>query len=1006
MKKTRLLLIATLCFSLPASAHADTIVSEPISDDTVWVADAGPYVAEEGLVILEGATLTIGQGVDVRTAGSIVVLGDMIASGIEESPVRFSGAEDGAEWGGMYFVGGESSSLSHVEIAGASGGIYAEDADVEIANATLSGLDAGLVAVRSSFLFEDVIAEEWGDGFSFSDSAVVARGFSVNRFLQDAFGVFGSSTADLSDFSFFEPGGGAAFFAADTSSLALSDGVVVDSSSGDVEVYGSASVEISNVAFSGAGDISVRAYGNANLHFDDVSIQSPFDGAVDLHNASEARIADSALIGGLSDGVSAYNQSSVSIEASSIRGFLGAGIVAYNESVVSVTESEIAENTTGVLVYAAAAATVSISQSSIAGNLEYGLIKYSDASVSAADIWWGHSSGPVHAAIPDGPPVESMNPDGEGDAIAWVGAGGVSFLPFLARPPGPLDPVIIIPGIMGSWQKDGEWVLDPILHVYDDLIATLDANAYDLGVDLFPFPYEWRDSNVQTAILLKEKIDEIKALCGCDKVDLVAHSMGGLVARQYVQSDAYEDDVDQLIFLGTPHLGSPEAYVTWEGGEFPRRTVIDPRTIILQMLFDHEARKNGHQNLYLYIRGRPILSLQELLPIYPYLRDAASGELKQYPIQHPRNSFLETLADSVNVLLESSIRITNIIGDNQENDTINSIRVTIAPDEVIEPWLNGYPENFGNRRTDQGLERGRGDKTVPHESASFIEDGSVVVISDHQSLPDKAQEIVFRNLAGQDPDTVILNENKTDVFMLIRVFSPVDIQITAPDGSRLGANFETGEDYDEIPGAFYSGNDTDAEFAIIFDPLPGEYEVAAMGTGEGEYAVSVSYADEEHLVESSYGGFSVGGEQSSISLSLVVDDDGSPAVELGSEEDEAEDISQPSGYMPYLVSVAAAVNAPLEPGSIDVGNAYLEVLEEPKRLVPANGDLLAATVSGDTDPGRGNSDTIHDVFGREAGMSGGKTVASRMRAFLLRLIRILFMDIGRCWKIIKCDVSY
>ena len=40
------------------------------------------------------------------------------------------------------------------------------------------------------------------------------------------------------------------------------------------------------------------------------------------------------------------------------------------------------------------------------------------------------------------------------------------------------DPVIIIPGILGSEEHDGVWEIDPILHTYDDLIATLDANGY------------------------------------------------------------------------------------------------------------------------------------------------------------------------------------------------------------------------------------------------------------------------------------------------------------------------------------------------------------------------------------------------------------------------------------------------------------------------------------------------------------------------------------------------
>ena len=44
-------------------------------------------------------------------------------------------------------------------------------------------------------------------------------------------------------------------------------------------------------------------------------------------------------------------------------------------------------------------------------------------------------------------------------------------------------------------------------------------------------------------------------------VDIVAHSMGGLVARSYIQSDLYQaGEVDQLLMLGTPNHGAVDAY--------------------------------------------------------------------------------------------------------------------------------------------------------------------------------------------------------------------------------------------------------------------------------------------------------------------------------------------------------------------------------------------------------------------------------------------------------------
>lgn len=56
--------------------------------------------------------------------------------------------------------------------------------------------------------------------------------------------------------------------------------------------------------------------------------------------------------------------------------------------------------------------------------------------------------------------------------------------------------------------------------------------------------------------LLAKKIDELRHRLGVNKVNLVGHSMGGIIARNYVQRRGGQDKVNHLIFLGTPHHGS------------------------------------------------------------------------------------------------------------------------------------------------------------------------------------------------------------------------------------------------------------------------------------------------------------------------------------------------------------------------------------------------------------------------------------------------------------------
>jgi len=56
------------------------------------------------------------------------------------------------------------------------------------------------------------------------------------------------------------------------------------------------------------------------------------------------------------------------------------------------------------------------------------------------------------------------------------------------------------------------------------------------------------------AIRLKETIDEVKLKTGADKVVIIAHSMGGLVSREYLMLFG-ESSVDKLITIASPHKG-------------------------------------------------------------------------------------------------------------------------------------------------------------------------------------------------------------------------------------------------------------------------------------------------------------------------------------------------------------------------------------------------------------------------------------------------------------------
>ncbi len=58
------------------------------------------------------------------------------------------------------------------------------------------------------------------------------------------------------------------------------------------------------------------------------------------------------------------------------------------------------------------------------------------------------------------------------------------------------------------------------------------------------------------SVHLSNSVEQICARTGSDKVVIVAHSMGGLVSRNYIHNYGGDKRVEKLITLGTPHHGT------------------------------------------------------------------------------------------------------------------------------------------------------------------------------------------------------------------------------------------------------------------------------------------------------------------------------------------------------------------------------------------------------------------------------------------------------------------
>lgn len=82
--------------------------------------------------------------------------------------------------------------------------------------------------------------------------------------------------------------------------------------------------------------------------------------------------------------------------------------------------------------------------------------------------------------------------------------------------------------------------------------------SFDLGGVLWRYQVR---SITDSAEMVAEKVENICDRYGMDRFHIIGHSMGGLLARHYIQHCGGDRRVKSLITLGTPHRGTPTALV-------------------------------------------------------------------------------------------------------------------------------------------------------------------------------------------------------------------------------------------------------------------------------------------------------------------------------------------------------------------------------------------------------------------------------------------------------------
>lgn len=107
------------------------------------------------------------------------------------------------------------------------------------------------------------------------------------------------------------------------------------------------------------------------------------------------------------------------------------------------------------------------------------------------------------------------------------------------------DPVVIVAGTFSP-------------QFYNEVLAgRLRADGYQ--VDIFVLPTLGTQDANKTSEALADFVADVRARTGAAKVDLIGHSQGGVIARQYVKAYGGAPYVDSLITAGAPNRGTAPA---------------------------------------------------------------------------------------------------------------------------------------------------------------------------------------------------------------------------------------------------------------------------------------------------------------------------------------------------------------------------------------------------------------------------------------------------------------
>ena len=539
------------------------------------------------------------------------------------------------------------------------------------------------------------------------------------------------------------------------------------------------------------------------------------------------------------------------------------GVYVDGTSIITFDDSEIHHTPRGMEVYSDSA--FAMRNNSFVSTSIFALNMHGAGQIDATRNWWGDESGPL--------------PAGRGEIVA----GNVLYDPWIGK----RDPVILIPGILGTEMWRGEELLWPnalamlfspsddfmdplgmsegggsqytdVLYgdvirevdyiagsfIYlDSLISNFENSGYNENIDLFVFPYDWRLDIQTNSGRLNDKIVEILAQTGADKVDIMAHSMGGVLTKQYVV-DYGGNDADTIIFVGTPHMGSPDAAKTLLFGS-DAGMAFGPISLLNQAEIKKIARN--------------MTSVYQLLPSERYFSDVGRyfDDLTQ-PLVPDYSATMDFLATQD--LNESHLSRADAFSSALDNFAIPEDVNAFSISGCKEPTLGQIIRRNSGVEDEYALGFIAGDGTVPLGSSDALDLPTshrfYLNSTNHGGMPSEedARQLIVDLIRRPDlvpttSDNVTHSRTGCTIHgRVISVHSPVDLHVYDAVGNHVGPTPDGNLDLG-IPGVAYENI---ANNKFVFLPDGVDYEVELDATDTGTFNMRVADVADSQVVQTVY----------------------------------------------------------------------------------------------------------------------------------------------------------